>query len=100
MENTTDRPGNPDLLRADIDAGRTGDKVAYPDPAAAPLGTDAEAAGTPPANSQVHNARVDERAHDSPRGEPTQSKNRAWLPAVFAAVLVVALIVVAVGAAI
>ncbi len=32
-------------LRADIDAGRTGDKVAFPDPAAAPLGTDAEAGG-------------------------------------------------------
>jgi hypothetical protein len=32
-------------LRADIDAGRTGDKVAFPDPATAPLGTDAEAGG-------------------------------------------------------
>jgi hypothetical protein len=32
-------------LRADIDAGRTGDKVAHPDPAAAPLETDAEAGG-------------------------------------------------------
>jgi len=34
-------------LRADIDAGRTGDKVDWPDPAAVPLGTDDEAAGTP-----------------------------------------------------
>lgn len=33
-------------LRRDIDSGRTGDKVAAPDPAAAPLGTDDEAAGT------------------------------------------------------
>ncbi|QYO79212.1 hypothetical protein [Devosia salina] len=32
-------------LRADIDAGRTGDKVDFPDPAAAPLATDAEAGG-------------------------------------------------------
>lgn len=32
-------------LRADIDAGRTGDKVAFADPAAAPLETDAEAGG-------------------------------------------------------
>ncbi len=32
-------------LRADIDAGRTGDKVAHPDPAAVPLETDAEAGG-------------------------------------------------------
>lgn len=32
-------------LRADIDSGRTGDKVDHPDPATAPLGTDAEAGG-------------------------------------------------------
>lgn len=37
-----------DQLRADIDSGRTGEKVAYPDPAAAPLGTDDEAAGNSP----------------------------------------------------
>jgi hypothetical protein len=37
----------PDQLRHDIDCGRTCDKVAFPDPAAAPLGTDEEAAGTP-----------------------------------------------------
>ena len=35
-------------LRADIDAGRTGDKIPVGDPAAAPLGTDDEAAGTRP----------------------------------------------------
>ena len=34
-------------LRHDIEQGRTGDKVRFPDPAAAPLGTDEEAAGTP-----------------------------------------------------
>jgi hypothetical protein len=33
----------PTLLREDIDRGRTGDKVNWPDPAAAPLGTDDEA---------------------------------------------------------
>jgi hypothetical protein len=38
---------NPDQLRSAIDSGGTGDKVAFPDPAAAPLGTDEEAAGTP-----------------------------------------------------
>ncbi|WP_109109709.1 hypothetical protein [Azospirillum sp. TSO35-2] len=35
-------------LRADIDRGLTGDKVPATDPAAAPLGTDDEAAGTAP----------------------------------------------------
>ncbi|QQR39722.1 hypothetical protein [Devosia rhizoryzae] len=32
-------------LRADIDSGKTGEKVGYPDPATAPLGTDDEAGG-------------------------------------------------------
>ncbi|MHA6299287.1 hypothetical protein [Devosia sp. CAU 1758] len=36
---------NGEQLRADIDSGRTGDKVDFPDPAAAPLATDAEAGG-------------------------------------------------------
>ena len=35
-------------LRDDIDHGRTGDKVDALDPTVAPLGTDEEAAGTPP----------------------------------------------------
>jgi len=32
-------------MREDIDSGATGEKVPGPDPAAAPLGTDAEAGG-------------------------------------------------------
>jgi hypothetical protein len=36
---------NPAQLEGDIDAGRTGDKSPGEDPAAAPLGTDEEAAG-------------------------------------------------------
>jgi hypothetical protein len=50
-----------DQMRDAIDSGATGEKVGYPDPAAAPLGTDAEAAGKSPtpterrleANTQV-----------------------------------------------
>ncbi|HEV7346478.1 MAG TPA: hypothetical protein VGN60_12690 [Devosia sp.] len=37
-----------DQLRNRIDQGLTGEKIPMPDPAAAPLGTDAEAGGTPP----------------------------------------------------
>ncbi len=44
-------------LRHDIDSGRTGDKVAGFDPAAAPLGTDEEAAGTPPSADAIALAR-------------------------------------------
>jgi hypothetical protein len=47
-------------LRADIDQGRTGSKVDHPDPAAAPLGTDEEAAGTPPEAAAIAAARREE----------------------------------------
>ena len=40
-------------LRHDIDRGRGGDKVDNIDPAAAPLGTDDEAAGKPPSPAEV-----------------------------------------------
>lgn len=40
-------------LRHAIDSGDTADKVNYPDPAAAPLGTDDEAAGTTPALTET-----------------------------------------------
>ena len=40
-------------LRADIDRGLTGDKVPGSDPAAVPLGTDAEAGGAPPTPAEV-----------------------------------------------
>ena len=43
-------------LRDDIDRGRTGDKVNFSDPAAAPLGTDEEAAGTPPGPDAIRTA--------------------------------------------
>ncbi|TWB71861.1 hypothetical protein FBZ87_106105 [Nitrospirillum amazonense] len=53
-------------LREDIDSGRTGDKVDYPDPAAAPLGTDEEAAGTPTPPGAAEQARRVERAMAPP----------------------------------
>jgi hypothetical protein len=53
-------PNTTERLRADIDHGRTGDKVDFPDPAAAPLGTDDEAAGTPASRRRVAQARAAE----------------------------------------
>ena len=44
-------------LRDEIDHGQAGDKVSFPDPAAAPLGTDDEAAGHPPTSEQIAMAR-------------------------------------------
>ncbi|MGE5616001.1 MAG: hypothetical protein ACM3X5_03725 [Bacillota bacterium] len=52
MTSPRKRGANAAQLRDAIDRGRTGSKVPYPDPAAAPLGTDDEAAGTPPTPAQ------------------------------------------------
>lgn len=46
MNEKAREPRNVEQLRDDIDSGRTGDKVPVADPAAAPLGSDDEAAGT------------------------------------------------------
>jgi hypothetical protein len=56
MSERFDTPGNPDLLRCMIDAGKTFDKVSFPDPSAAPLGTDDEAGGFPSSAAQVSEA--------------------------------------------
>lgn len=65
---------NASQLQNDIDSGRTGDKVAGFDPAAAPLGTDDEAAGTPPTPAAVAEARSFETATngDSARANAAQ----------------------------
>jgi hypothetical protein len=47
-ERTNAHPPTADRLRHDISRGKAGDKVDHPDLAAAPLGTDDEAAGKPP----------------------------------------------------
>lgn len=56
-----DKRPTSDRLRDDIDHGKAGDKKGFPDPSAAPLGTDDEAAGTPPTPRQremAHEAEV------------------------------------------
>ena len=42
-----------DQLRNTIDSGQTGEKIDMPDPAAAPLGTDAEAGGSSPSAAEL-----------------------------------------------
>ena len=81
-------PTTTDRLRADIDSGKTGDKVAGSDPAAAPLGADAEAGGTPPSRHEIE-IETQSRHVDPPQ----QSRWRpsiSWLAAaaVLAAVIV------------
>ncbi len=62
-------PPTADRLRIDIDEGRTSDKVRYPDPAAAPLGSDDEAAGTPPTAEQRRLAQENREHHEAPLRE-------------------------------
>jgi hypothetical protein len=73
-------------LRDDIDHGRTGDKVDALDPAVSPLGTDEEAAGTPPDPCAIEVARTIEISR------PCNSISRtgagaAWLLIAFASAL-------------
>jgi len=89
-------PGEPhdtvDRLRADIDSGRTGDKIPAPDPASAPLGTDEEAAGTPPTREAVASARRMETSGPSATPERRHGLGAAWV--LVAAVVCIAVVVI------
>ncbi len=90
------RSASSERLRSDIDRGRTGDKVAWPDPAAAPLGTDEEAAGIP---VPPHAAEAAHRLEtQNPSRRPRRSGfGHAWLLIAFAFVLAIAFIYAGVG---
>lgn len=57
-----------DQLRSAIDHGAAGDKVRVSDPAAAPLGTDDEAAGAPPTADRITTAYQNEIGRLAPAG--------------------------------
>jgi hypothetical protein len=88
---------NPAKLKRDIDTGRTRDKVPFPDPAAAPLGTDDEAAGTPPSPEAVHRARAEE-VKGPPRPSPEHGEpgvlRRIWPWLVILAVLLLVVLAI------
>ena len=63
-------------LREDIDSGRTGDKAGFPDPSAAPLGTDAEAGGNSATREELKIARQQE----SGRGEKERERDAEGRP--------------------
>lgn len=71
-------PPTTDRLRIDIDRGVTGEKVDYIDPAAAPLGTDDEAAGHP-ASAQERRMEAEARALPD-REDGKRRKPALWLP--------------------
>jgi hypothetical protein len=71
------------MLKNDIDRGRGGDKVNAIDLAAAPLGTDDEASGTPPTRRQL------EMAHRSEIGSrPSGDKGLDWGVQIYIALVV------------
>jgi hypothetical protein len=67
-------------LKADIAAGRTGDKSAGFDPAVAALGTDEEAAGTPISSDVAERVRSAERqAGLEPLARRNGPAGRPWI---------------------
>jgi hypothetical protein len=80
-------------LRADIDSGRTGAKVSAPDPAMAPLGTDDEAAGSPPSPAAIALTRRLETSHPQPhRPQPQTGLGHAWILIAFIIALAIAIV--------
>ena len=75
-------------LRIAIDQGNAGDKVDASDPAAAPLGTDDEAGGTPNSASQVRLAAAHEvRARPNSGRQRIAGVGHAWWLIGFALVM-------------
>lgn len=93
-------------LRKEIDAGNSGDKVTFPDPAASPLGTDDEAAGTPPtaervrlaAASEVRQSGVDSPAVSDERGRTISGEGPGLASANIRPVVIALLVVLVLGA--
>jgi hypothetical protein len=82
-----------DQLRDQIDRGQTGDKVDFPDPAAAPLGTDEEAAGLRPVVDQVEPGRGHAEAPiEAGSRKPSNGGRVMALVVVVAAIAAIALV--------
>jgi hypothetical protein len=62
-------------LRRSADEGAAGDKVRFPDPAAAPLGADDEAAGRPATQDRVALAAGHEIGSGSSENAPAANEN-------------------------
>ncbi|MFW2587299.1 hypothetical protein [Sagittula sp. SSi028] len=86
----------PTRLRHSIDSGATGEKVAFSDPAAAPLGTDAEAGGARLGAAEV--AQIDPVANSEHMEKPTPAERYSGLSATrIIGMIAVAILVLALG---
>ena len=87
-------------LKADIDSGRTGEKVALLDPGLSPLGTDDEAAGRSPSPERIAMAReyeTRERWVDGKPKNPALNPRYGWAaPAFIGFIVLVGAVFVAV----
>jgi hypothetical protein len=72
------------MLKADIDSGRTGDKIAHYDPGLSQLGTDDEAAGHAPSHDRIALARANEAAPPRVREAAKPHGRNAWVLPLFA----------------
>ena len=103
MAEKPEAPTNWAQARAQIDRGETGDKIAVDDPAAAPLGTDAEAGGAPTAPEDIaRSARL--QTHGAPARTAARAPRTAgrrqllpWLVVILALVVAVVVALVVAG---
>lgn len=81
------------MLKAEIDSGRTGDKVPHYDVGLSQLGTDDEAAGNPPSPERIALARAQEAASPPVRARVDIHGARPWvMPAFIGFIVAVAVI--------
>lgn len=97
---STDAVPTSDALRHRTDFAGTADKVPFPDPASAPLGTDDEAAGRPPSRRERAMAAATEkpsrRTLDAAREKPDHA-GESWAgPLMIAAAVLSAVAILAV----
>ncbi len=94
----SDRPSTAQL-KAQIDAGATGDKIAAHDPGLSPLGTDDEAAGRPPEPARIAQARAQEthpRRLRAARMATGHGRNR-WVMPLYIGIVLAAAAVIGLG---
>ena len=76
------------MLKADIDSGRTGDKISHYDPGLSQLGTDDEAAGNAPSHERVALARKTEAASPKVLERAQAGRGNKWVLPIFVSVIV------------
>ena len=67
------------MLKADINSGATGDKIAAYDPGLSQLGTDDEAAGNSPSHERIALARKTESASSKVRRAARPGSSDTWI---------------------